>query len=165
MNDLYIPAPSLLMIQEDKSRIYHCLCINPYRLHEKLSAPQANVNHSHQMAKGQRLSLFGSQHKAGFSSTLDLPPVQVELRELLDIVIIDLDCQRARLFEEIAPYLGASFLVQTLERESYIDPRFECRVNGSDPIRSQKHDAFIVLHDSQEDCNGVSQGSIKNMRM
>ena len=86
--------------------------------------------------------------------TLDLPSIQLQPRQLLQIVVPDITSPW-QFDDEVRPDLATGGEVEGWVREPYVNAGVEGEVQGGDAVGCQDHDAVKIFEFAEEDYQGV----------
>lgn len=100
-------------------------------------------------AAPQHTLLPRGQKLRGLENVLDLPSIQLQLRQVVDILIRDLGLLLEG-GEEVLPDLYPRLDAQVRVFQGDVDARLESRVDVVHTVRRHEQDAFIVLEGPQE---------------
>jgi len=103
------------------------------------------------MPHPQPLPLPRRQHLRRLDRTLDLPSIQLNRAQLIQVRSADIAFLFGKTHDEVGPDLAAGGLGEDFVVEGDVDAGFEGGVEGFDAVGGQEHDAFVVFEEAEED--------------
>ena len=110
-----------------------------------------DLNHVLQLVVIQRFAVELRQTLRSPDHILDLPSIDLGLRQTFVPFFIYLYILLSQFVEEILPDLFARTDGEIVILKRDVDARFKGIIEGIHSVRSQEQDAFVVLQDAEED--------------
>lgn len=104
------------------------------------------------MPHRQAFPLPRREHLRRLHRTLDLPPIQLNRAQRIQVRRADIAFRVGKPHEEVRPDLAAGGWGEDFVVEGHVDAGLERGIEGFDAVGGEEHDAFVVFEEAEEDC-------------
>lgn len=101
--------------------------------------------------RGDWAAVLEAEELRAFDEVLDLAPVELELRQPLQRVLVEVEALPARALDEVLPNAVPRGAVEVRVRQQQVDPRPEGVVDAGHAVGGEEDGALVVLELGQED--------------